>query len=102
MNGVRITCDAGLACTDPDGSTAVMRDAVLVESKSAGRPSAIDRWLWRHGQRPVTISKFCVGVAALHPELPANKWNRTLRRFFDCGVASVHHQSLSAAGLGAR
>ncbi len=101
VNGVRITCDAGLACTDPDGRTAVMRDAVLVESKSAGRPSAIDRWLWRHGQRPVTISKFCVGVAALHPELPANKWNRTLRRFFDRNGA-IHQPSISAAGLGAR
>jgi len=101
INGVRITCDAGLACTDPDGRTAVMRDAVLVESKSSGRPSAIDRWLWRHGQRPVSISKFCVGVAALRPELPANKWNRTLRRFFERN-GPVTRPALSGAGLGVR
>ena len=38
--------------------------------------------LWAAGNRPVTISKFGVGMAALHPQLPANKWNRTLRRYF--------------------
>jgi hypothetical protein len=31
----------------------------------------------------VAVSKFCVGMAALDPTLPANKWNRILRRHFD-------------------
>jgi hypothetical protein len=34
------------------------------------------------GVRPVSVSKYCVGVAALHPELPSNPWRRTLRRYF--------------------
>jgi len=82
-DGARVTCDAGLECTDPDGRVAVMRDAILIETKSTGRATRVDRWLWRHHRRPVSISKFCVGLAALHPELPANKWNRTLRHYFD-------------------
>jgi hypothetical protein len=29
------------------------------------------------------VSTLCVGMAALDPSLPANKWNRILRRHFD-------------------
>lgn len=43
----------------------------------------MDRLLWRQGIRPARISKYCVGLAALDPTLPANRWNRTLRRYFD-------------------
>jgi hypothetical protein len=32
--------------------------------------------------RPVSVSKYCVAVAALHPELPSNPWHQTLRRYF--------------------
>jgi hypothetical protein len=52
----------------------------VVETKSANLPSQSDRWLWAHGIRPSRISKFCTGLAALHPELPANKWHRTLQK----------------------
>ncbi|MFV0306433.1 MAG: VTC domain-containing protein, partial [Desertimonas sp.] len=82
LRSVRVTCDAGLVCTAADGSRAPMTDAVLIESKSAGRPTDVDRWLWRHGCRPVSISKFGVGLAAVRPELAANKWHRVLQRFF--------------------
>jgi len=81
--GARMTCDIGLVCAGPDGDSVVLDDSVLVETKSAGAPSAADRWLWAAGVRPVTISKYCVGLACLHPELPANKWHRTLRRYVD-------------------
>lgn len=65
----------------------------LVETKTAGPPCAVDRALWRLGYRPVTISKYCTGLAALAPELPANKWNRVLRRHFDWTPVrvGVHH-----------
>ena len=33
--------------------------------------------------RPASVSKYCVGVAALHPELPSNPWHQTLRRYFE-------------------
>ncbi|MEO8697895.1 MAG: molecular chaperone, partial [Acidimicrobiales bacterium] len=55
---------------------------LLVETKSTGAPTVADRVLWAAGERPVPISKFGVGMAALNPGLPANKWNRTLRRYF--------------------
>ena len=53
-------------------------DHVILESKSAGRASDLDRALWRAGHRPSGISKIGTGTAALHPELPGNKWARTL------------------------
>lgn len=55
---------------------------LVVESKSAGPATPVDRLLWRNGIRPARISKYCVGLAALDPALPANRWNRTLRRYF--------------------
>jgi len=78
--GFRMTCDVGLVCAGRDGSTLAVDDHVLVETKSAGPACLPDRLLWASGCRPVTISKYCVGLAALHPGLPANKWHRTLQR----------------------
>jgi len=56
----------------------------VVETKTGSTPSAVDRLLWAHGHRPLDISKFAVGLAALDPTLPRLKWARTLRR--DLGV----------------
>lgn len=81
-DGTRVTCDAGLVCTSPDGGHATMDDHVLIEVKSLRGVTGFDRMLWARGQRPVSISKYCVGLAVVHPELPANRWNRTLRRYF--------------------
>ncbi|HUP76776.1 MAG TPA: polyphosphate polymerase domain-containing protein [Acidimicrobiales bacterium] len=80
--GSRVTCDADLECVAPDGSCVSLDGYLLVETKSTGAPTIADRLLWSAGERPVTISKFGVGMAALNPHLPANKWNRTLRRYF--------------------
>ena len=80
--GSRVTCDADLEWIAPDGAWVALDGYLLVETKSTGAPTVADRLLWAAGNRPVTISKFGVGMAALHPHLPANKWNRTLRRYF--------------------
>lgn len=77
----RLTFDEGLACTDADGR-GIRLEAVVIESKSMGGPSAFDRWLWRNGFRPEPISKYCVGLAVLRPELPSNAWHRTIGRHF--------------------
>ncbi|GAA1152751.1 polyphosphate polymerase domain-containing protein [Nesterenkonia lutea] len=53
-------------------------DLAIIETKSASRASAFDRLLWSHGIRPVSISKYSTGLAALRPDLPANKWSRVL------------------------
>lgn len=84
--GTRMTCDAQLRCSSPRGLEVAlevaMDDHVIVETKSPGPATRADRLLWAMGERPTSISKYCVGLALLDPGLPANKWNRTLRRHF--------------------
>jgi hypothetical protein len=82
-SATRITIDTDLACTAAEVNTVAVPDITLVEIKTSGTTTAIDRLLWAWGRRPITISKYCTGLAALHPELPANKWNRVLRRHFE-------------------
>jgi hypothetical protein len=79
--GSRITCDVDYVC---DGSGRRVRggDHVLLETKSTGAVGVVEKALALLGARPVRISKYCVGVALLHPDVPANPWNRTLRREF--------------------
>jgi hypothetical protein len=79
----RLTCDVGLVCRDGSHEVHDTGDHVLVESKSSARGSAADRILRELGVRPATVSKYCVGVAALHPELPSKPWHQTLRRYFE-------------------
>ena len=79
---VRLTCDVGLICRNGRHEVRDTGTHVLVESKSAGRGSAPDRILREVGVRPASVSKYCVGVAALNPELPSNPWRQTLRRHF--------------------
>ena len=55
-----------------------LADLAIVETKSAGAASEVDRLLWRAGHRPVRISKYGAGMAALHPDLPRLKWHRVL------------------------
>ena len=77
----RFTIDHDLRAERPDGAS-VEQAAVVIESKTVGAASSVDRWLWSHGVRPAKISKYCTMLAALEPELPSNRWHRTLRRHF--------------------
>jgi hypothetical protein len=79
----RLTCDVGLVCRDGQHEVRDTGTHVLVETKSSGQGSAPDRILRELGVRPASVSKYCVGVAALHPELPSNPWHQTLRRYFE-------------------
>jgi hypothetical protein len=79
----RLTCDIGLVCRDSHHEVHDTGTHVLVESKSAGRGSAADRILRDLGVRTASVSKYAIGVAALHPELPSNPWHQTLRRYFE-------------------
>lgn len=78
----RITIDSDLVCSDALGSAVALDDYLILETKSPGMPTTADRWLWQHGHRPTRVSKFSTGLAALHPELPHNRWHRTLSEFF--------------------
>jgi hypothetical protein len=79
----RLTVDEQLICADLTGGRVPLVGRVIVETKSTGAATGADRWLWRQGIRPVRISKFGVGMALFDPALPANRWNRVLRRHFD-------------------
>lgn len=88
-DGSRATIDQKLRWNNTDDTTIALRDHVIIESKSPGRPSRLDRELWRTGHRPSGISKFGTGTAALHPELPRNKWARTLSGPFNTSALIV-------------
>ena len=85
----RITIDTSLQCETPAGSSVSQSKMAVIETKTAGPPSATDHFLWSLHERPVQISKYCTGLAALTPGLPANKWNRVLRQHFDWTPAPV-------------
>jgi len=90
IDGSRATIDAALAWNDADGRTLELPGYAIVETKSTGRATPLDRALWRHGHRPQSISKFGTGVAAMHPELPRNKWARLLNGpFAHSGITST-------------
>ncbi|MEW6153107.1 MAG: polyphosphate polymerase domain-containing protein [Actinomycetota bacterium] len=76
--GYRLTIDSGLTCRSPGGESVAAPGAVVVETKSALGRSPADRVLWAMGRRPVAISKYATGLAALFPSLPANRWARTV------------------------
>lgn len=90
VSGSRLTCDVNLRFADTGRVQCGPDDLVLVESKTTGRTTPVETNLWRMGHRPVSVSKYCTGLALLNPELPANRWNRTLRRYF--GWEPLHRQ----------
>ena len=83
VQGNRVTCDVNLRFENCTGQRFGPLDGVAVlESKTVGSESPVDRALWRLGSRPLSLSKYCVGMAVLDPRLPANRWNRELRTHF--------------------
>lgn len=79
-DGGRATIDGDVTAVDESGHRFDLSCHVLVETKSNGGPTPLDRVLWRLHVRPVRISKYCTSLAALHPDLPAHPWHRTLAR----------------------
>lgn len=77
----RTTVDTDLVWTSAlTGAEDRLTGRAVVETKTGSTPSAADRLLWRLGHRPVRISKYGTGMAALHPHLPATPWHRVLTR----------------------
>ncbi|MCG5220091.1 polyphosphate polymerase domain-containing protein [Streptosporangium sp. KLBMP 9127] len=81
LGQARLTCDSGLICRDGTGVVRARGDYVLVESKSEAGYGRADGILRDMGARPVSISKYCLGVARLR-DMSANRWNGVLRRYF--------------------
>jgi hypothetical protein len=67
------------------GQSLRLGDYVIVETKSTHGVGDLDRALWAQSLRPASISKYCIGLAALTPDLPANRWHRTLERYLRHG-----------------
>lgn len=78
----RATIDASLTCVDNAGHSTGIEDKLIVETKSPGRPTPLDLALWSLGIRPLKVSKYATGIAALSPDLPANRWHRVLKQHF--------------------
>lgn len=76
----RATVDTDVRCTRHDGAAVALAGITIVETKSSGRPSDVDRALWACGTRPISCSKFALGLVALDPTLPRNKWHVLLDR----------------------
>ncbi|MDN6299576.1 MAG: polyphosphate polymerase domain-containing protein [Micrococcaceae bacterium] len=81
VDGERLTCDVDLVYSD-QARTLHGPELFVIETKTASGQGAASTALSELGIRPVSMSKYCVGIAMLHPELPANKWSRLLRRNF--------------------
>ncbi|MFT3942286.1 MAG: polyphosphate polymerase domain-containing protein [Ancrocorticia sp.] len=68
------------------GPATAHSDAVIVETKSPGHASNADRYLWAAGYRPLPSSKYAAGIALFHPELPRERWTRTIDRYLKAVV----------------
>ncbi len=79
-SGSRATLDEAVTWRRPGRSGWLLDGAIVLETKSGSAAGPLDRHLWAHGVRPSRISKFATGMAALCPELPANRWHSTLGR----------------------
>lgn len=90
----RVTVDVDLGWTSLSSLRDLDRPSlVIVETKTGSTPSAMDRLLWSRGHRPVRISKYGAGMAALHPELPHLKWHRTLHQHLGLPTADTHRRN---------
>jgi len=91
QSGSRVTFDTDLSFStrvaSPAGLTLAFPELAIVETKTAGGPTALDRLLWSLAIRPARFSKFGTGLAVLHPELPHTRWARLLRTQLAGGVS---------------
>ena len=76
----RVTVDQHVTAIGRDGQRVDYGDLLIVETKSSRAAGAMDRALWARGIRPERLSKYATSLAAIHPELPANRWHRSLNR----------------------
>ncbi len=81
-SGCRVTVDTGLMWALPGGTPLRVPGLAIVETKSRRGASEVDRLLWSLKHRPISMSKYCTGLAALRPDLPSNRWRPVLRRHF--------------------
>ncbi|MDQ1286897.1 MAG: hypothetical protein QG622_462 [Actinomycetota bacterium] len=79
-NSSRVTIDTDLTWSD-GARGRQLPDTAVIETKAGSGATLVDRLLWAQGHRPCRISKYCVGLASLRPDLPSARWRRTLNRY---------------------
>ncbi len=79
----RVTVDTDLRWALPAsaGRGLHLPELAIVETKSGAAPTAVDHALWRLGHRPLRMSKFGAGLAALQPGLHPLKWRRAVTAY---------------------
>ena len=85
----RLTVDMDVECVTASGGVGLRDDHVVIETKAAGGDGRLDRALRRLGARPVSLSKYCLGVSVLRGDVVGNQWRRTARRYFVPDAAGV-------------
>ena len=91
-SGARVTLDLDLSwCLPWDDTVASVPGLAVVETKTAGAGTGVDRALWSQGHRPVRISKYATGLALMLPDLPAHRWHRVRARHLQQHV--IYHQT---------
>lgn len=78
--GDRITIDSHVVVSNDGREIEFNRDFSVVEIKSLRPSSTVHRSLLSLGLRPTSMSKYCVGVAALHHGVRTNAWLPQLRK----------------------
>lgn len=89
----RLTCDIELEWLTSKQHSGTPTSDVLVETKTLGPLGDADKLLRTYGHRPVSISKYCIGVAMLNPEMNSNPWHRLISRHFDWALSLREDQS---------
>lgn len=78
----RLTVDTELHWSGAGRQRSALGDRVLLEVKTPGARDPLLDLARTLGMRPVSVSKYCAGVALLHPEIPSNPWRPVLRDHF--------------------
>ena len=79
----RITCDFDLSFgTLNGGETRLGDDYLILETKGGFKLSPADLLLRSHGQRPISCSKYCIGLGSSDPRVKNNPFRPVLRRYF--------------------
>lgn len=79
---IRVTIDSHLSWSHGDRFASGLDDRLLLEVKTPRIVDPMIRSLAAHGEYPVAMSKYCVGAALLHRELPRAPWDLLMRQHF--------------------
>lgn len=90
----RVTIDSRLGWTalGPAGGDLDRPGLAIVETKAGATPTLIDHALWSLGHRPVRISKYGSGLAAVRCDLPHLKWHRVITRHLRPNLGTTPHE----------